>query len=152
MAYDLLLSPRPGHPLTTDGEAALVAAVEGDPALSGCEVSRPADKGEADPMLSLVLREAFDDGEATREEFDAFCAANGLAADPDHAASAAAFLRSKWPTPIVSVGLPDDDSAAEKAFAALVKIAKAHDVRLEDPQARRPLDLERVSLLPPLWD
>lgn len=151
MAYELLLSARPGQTLSAEAEAALVAAVRADPALAACEVAVHGDDRSEDPVLSVVLQEAFEDDELTREDFDAFCEAERLPADPDNPVSASAFLAARWPTPVVGVGLPEDDAGASRAFAALVRLARVHQVLLEDPQARRPLELDRVSELPPLW-
>jgi hypothetical protein len=51
---------------------------------------------------------------------------------------------------LLVVTLPRRDQDAKIAYAALVAFARAHGIRLVDPQAGSDIDLDRPSVLPPM--
>jgi hypothetical protein len=147
MSYDLMLLGTPSQ-TTPDLMQRIEAAVERSPVIASAEpllyeIGSPPFPGQDD------LADALEEGDVTRGQFEAFCAANAL--DPTTDLSAGRFLEQVWGIAVLTVHLGSDRDAAQAAFAEMRALGRELGLTLHDPQAGESVSDDYVGVLPPAY-
>jgi hypothetical protein len=150
MSYDLIVkSPSGANTARTSTHNVTHEIRRHSSELSHCEII----EGPAMPNIvdTIVLADCFVEKEFSQGDFSAFCVTMGLKDDTGNEESAAAFLDSKWGVTLTTVKLPREKELVQIAYRGLLAFAKAHDLRICDPQAGRDIDLDNPGEVPPKW-
>lgn len=145
MPYDLVLRTTPDRD-TPDLQARMRALVASSASLQRCELTWlsgefPSDHDE--------LEEMFEEGEASRDDYEGFCQRRGLDSESDGAASQ--FIEDLLGRTLLVVELPDKPAVARFAFKDLRAIAEKLRVELFDPQLGDPVTEVYTGVLPALY-
>ncbi len=145
MSFDLTLKSFAAQ-VTPATMHRLRQSVEGSDVLRSCEprFHDPA----ADARMGLEeLDEVLEEGEASEDQYAAYCREHNL--DPASDRSAGMFLQKLWGVDVLVIHLTNDPARVAVAFAELRQVGEDLGLVVHDPQAGTDISASYSSPLPP---